>query len=82
MNPRFVEANGMRFAYLEWGSGPLVLAMHGFPDTPHTWNVIGPALAAEGFRVVAPFQRGYAPSSMPARDATSKDLGEDVLRGP
>ena len=76
---KFVEANGLRFAYLEWGGGPLVLAIHGFPDTPHTWSVIGPALAAQGYRVVAPFLRGYAPSGLPARDTTTKILGEDTV---
>ena len=77
--PRFVEANGLRFAYFEWGTGPLVLAVHGFPDTAHTWDVIAPALAARGYRVVAPFLRGYAPTAMPAGDTTVRDLGEDVV---
>lgn len=76
---RLVEANGLRFGYLEWGQGPLVLLFHGFPDTAQTWDVIGPRLAARGFRVVAPFMRGYAPTGIPAKDATSKDLGDDVL---
>lgn len=75
----FVSANGSRFAWLEWGRGPLVLALHGFPDTPHTWGVVGPALAAQGYRVVAPFLRGYAPSAMPERDTTAQTLGEDVV---
>ena len=75
----FVDANGLRFAYLEWGKGPLVVAFHGFPDTPHSWSELGPAIAAAGFRVVAPFLRGYAPTSMPARDTTVQDLAEDVI---
>jgi len=76
----FLEANGLRFGYLEWGSGSkLALLVHGFPDTPHTWSAVGPALAAQGYRVVAPYLRGYAPSSLPPRDTTSKDLGEDVI---
>ena len=79
MSLHSVTANGLRFAYLEWGRGPLVLALHGFPDTPHTWDVIGPALAAKGFRVVAPFTRGYAPTAMPASDTTTRELGEDVV---
>ena len=29
---RFIDANGLRFAYFEWGTGPLVLLFHGFPD--------------------------------------------------
>src|SRR5205807_9114340 len=75
----FVQANELKFAYLEWGKGPLVLMCHGFPDTPHTWSVIGPRLAGEGYRVVAPFMRGYAPSGIPQQDTTSRALGEDVV---
>jgi pimeloyl-ACP methyl ester carboxylesterase len=76
---RFVEANGLRFGTLEWGQGPLVLLCHGFPDTAFTWDFIGPKLAAAGFRAVAPFMRGYAPTALPPRDTTTKDLGEDVV---
>ena len=38
MEPRFVDANGLRFAYFEQGQGPLVLLLHGYPDTAHTWD--------------------------------------------
>lgn len=81
LETRFVEANGLRFGYLEWGeaSRPLVLMFHGFPDTPWTWDFAGPRLAELGYRVVAPWMRGYAPTSLPPRDTTSKDLGEDVV---
>jgi pimeloyl-ACP methyl ester carboxylesterase len=75
----FVDANGLRFAYLEWGSGPLVLLCHGFPDTPHTYDALGPALASAGFRAVAPFMRGYAPTQIPDRDTDTRTLGEDAL---
>lgn len=61
-----VVANDVEFACLEEGSGPLALCMHGFPDTAHTWRHLMPQLAAQGFRAVAPFQRGYAPTSVPA----------------
>lgn len=57
-----VEANGIRFATLEMGSGPLVLCLHGFPDTAHSFRDQLPALAAAGYRAVAPFMRGYAPT--------------------
>jgi pimeloyl-ACP methyl ester carboxylesterase len=40
--------------------------MHGFPDTPYGWRKFAPRLAESGWRVVAPFMRGYAPSSIPA----------------
>jgi pimeloyl-ACP methyl ester carboxylesterase len=54
---------------LAWGpaDGPLVVALHGFPDTAWTWRFLGPHLAERGTRVVAPFLRGYAPSGL-ARD--------------
>lgn len=61
-----VSANGVDFALLECGSGPLALCLHGFPDSAHTWRHLLPALADAGFRAVAPFQRGYAPTSVPA----------------
>jgi pimeloyl-ACP methyl ester carboxylesterase len=61
-----VRANGLEFAYLEAGDGPLVVLLHGFPDHARTWAAqIGP-LAAAGYRVVAPFLRGYPPTEIPA----------------
>ncbi len=61
-----VTANGVNFSYLECGTGPLALCLHGFPDSAHTWRHLLPELAAAGFRAVAPFMRGYAPTSIPA----------------
>ena len=53
--------------YLEWGpdDGPLAVLLHGFPDSAHTWRHLGPALADQGFHAVAPWLRGYHPSSVP-----------------
>jgi pimeloyl-ACP methyl ester carboxylesterase len=61
-----VSANGVDFSYLAMGEGPLALCLHGFPDSAHGWRHMLPALAAAGYRAVAPFQRGYAPTSVPA----------------
>jgi pimeloyl-ACP methyl ester carboxylesterase len=61
-----VRANGLRFATLEAGDGPLVLCLHGFPDHARSFRHQLPALAAAGFRAVAPFMRGYAPTDIPA----------------
>lgn len=61
-----VSANGTDFSYLECGTGKLALLLHGFPDTPQTWRHLMPELASMGYRVVAPFMRGYAPSAVPA----------------
>ena len=84
-----IAANNTEFSYLECGSGKLALLLHGFPDTPQTWRHLMPQLANAGYRVVAPFMRGYAPSAVPtdgcyqtamlARDANAlhEELGGD-----
>ena len=45
---------------------PLALLLHGFPDAAPTWRFLIPALRQAGFRPVAPWLRGYAPTSVPA----------------
>jgi pimeloyl-ACP methyl ester carboxylesterase len=45
--------------------GPLVVLLHGFPQSRHTWRAQIPALASAGFRAVAPDQRGYSPGLRP-----------------
>lgn len=57
----------LRMSALAWGppDGRLVLCLHGYPDTAWTWRHLGPALAAQGYRVVAPFTRGYSPTEIP-----------------
>jgi len=66
MSTATVRAGELDVTYLECGSGPLALCLHGFPDSPHTWRHLLPSLAAAGYRAVAPFTRGYAPTSVPA----------------
>ena len=58
----------LRMQALAWGpaDGRLMLCLHGFPDSAHGWRRVAPLLAAAGYRVVAPFMRGYAPSGVPA----------------
>ena len=75
----FVDANGLKFAYLEEGSGPLVLMLHGFPDTAHTWDDLRPRVAANGYRAVSPYMRGYHPSGIPDRDPDQETLARDPL---
>lgn len=80
MYTKTVHANGINFSYLEIGSGPLVLALHGFPDTPHTFRHQMARLAAVGYRVVVPYMRGYFPTDAPA-DAPYETaaLAQDTL---
>jgi epoxide hydrolase 4 len=56
----------VRLHYVEAGDGPLVVLLHGFPEFWFSWRFQIPALAAAGFRVVAPDMRGYNLSSRPA----------------
>lgn len=65
VSARVVRANGLEFAILEIGSGPLALCLHGFPDSAYTWRYLLPALSDAGFHAVAPFMRGYAPTAIP-----------------
>ncbi len=61
-----INVSGFEYAYIDEGQGPLVLMLHGFPDHAGTWSHQIPALVAAGFRVIAPFMRGYAPTEVPA----------------
>ncbi len=65
---RTVGTADIEFGVLESGprSGPLALCLHGFPDTAWTWRHLMPELAGAGYHVVAPFMRGYLPTSIPA----------------
>jgi pimeloyl-ACP methyl ester carboxylesterase len=62
---RFVEANGLSHHYLTAGEGPAVLLCHGFPELSWSWRHQIPALAAAGYRVIAPDLRGYGDTKGP-----------------
>src|SRR5439155_4314114 len=62
-----VEAAGVRFHTVSAGSGPLVLLLHGFPQTWWCWRTVLPGLAAAGFRAVAIDLKGYGESDKPPR---------------
>ena len=58
------QIDGMHVEWLEMGTGPLAICLHGFPDSAHTWRHLLPELAAAGYRAIAPWTRGYAPSGL------------------
>ncbi len=62
---RSVAANGITLHVAEMGQGPAVLLCHGWPETWYSWRHQLPALAAAGFRVLAPDMRGYGGSDAP-----------------
>lgn len=87
LEPRYIEANGLRFAYLEahpikrvGESAPFVLCLHGFPDTAWSFSDLLRRLSAAGCHAVALFMRGYAPSALaPDGDYSVAELGRDVI---
>lgn len=78
-----VHTPDVELRVLSWGAddAPVALCLHGFPDTAHGWRKVAPLLVDAGWRVVAPFMRGYAPSS-PAADGSYHvgALMDDALR--
>lgn len=65
---RFVDANGMRLAVHAagpLGAAPPIVFCHGFPEIAFSWRHQLRDLAAQGFRILAPDQRGYGASSAP-----------------
>ena len=78
-----IAANGWRFDALVAGSADadLVLLLHGFPQTAHSWRRVLPALAGADYRAVAPSLRGVSPGARPAeREAyATAPLVADVL---
>ena len=64
---RLVAADGVSLHYLEAGpaGGELVILLHGFPEFSYGWRPLMDDLAAAGFHVIAPDQRGYAESDKP-----------------
>jgi pimeloyl-ACP methyl ester carboxylesterase len=76
-----LDVNGIRMHAVEAGSGPVILLLHGFPDTHAVWRKQIDVLAAAGYRVVAPDLRGYGRTEAPQSVAayTLDKLRADVL---
>jgi pimeloyl-ACP methyl ester carboxylesterase len=79
---RYADLAGVRLHYVEAGEGPLVVLLHGFPEFWFSWRFQIPALAAVGFRVVAPDMRGYNLSDKPkgVESYALETLARDVER--
>jgi pimeloyl-ACP methyl ester carboxylesterase len=84
IRPRSVPVNGTELAYLQVAppvaGAPLVVVLHGFPDTAWSFVPLLRDLATAGLPAVAPFLRGYPPSAVPADgDYSYPTLGRDVI---
>jgi soluble epoxide hydrolase/lipid-phosphate phosphatase len=78
---RMVRANGINLSVHEAGAGPAVVLLHGFPALAYAWRKQIPALAAAGYRVIAPDLRGYGRSDAPpnVEDYDISHLTGDVV---
>jgi len=79
---RSVETNGVTLRVTEAGEpgNPVVVLAHGFPELAYSWRHQIPALAAAGYHVLAPDQRGYGGSSRPEaiEDYNISELTADI----
>jgi pimeloyl-ACP methyl ester carboxylesterase len=77
----FARVGEIDLHYVEDGSGPLIVLLHGFPEFWYSWRHQIPALAAAGFRVLAPDMRGYNESEKPrgAQAYRMELLADDVV---
>jgi pimeloyl-ACP methyl ester carboxylesterase len=81
---RVATTRDLHVAYIERGprDGPPVLLVHGFPDDARTWDRLATALAADGYRTIAPFVRGFGPTRFvdgAQRTGEVAALARDVL---
>jgi len=74
---------GLVFDVLDEGplDGEVVVLLHGFPQLNTSWNKVAPLLHADGFRTLAPNQRGYSPGARPKgrRPYVTTELFKDVV---
>lgn len=71
----YVQTNGVRYRVAEMGQGPAVLLAHGWPESWYSWRHQLKALAAAGYRAIAPDMRGYGESHQPREiEAYSADI--------
>ena len=78
---RRVKTNGIELNIAEAGEGPLVLLLHGFPESWYSWRHQFAPLAAAGYHVVAPDMRGYGKSDKPPEitDYVQTEVIKDVI---
>ena len=75
---KFVDLNGIRIHYLEWGrSGPHIVLLHGMNGDASVWKDLAPILASD-YHVVAPDRRGSGKSDKPAEGYNFPTLVNEV----
>ncbi len=80
VEPMVFEHGDLRFSARAMGEGPLVLCLHGFPDTLNTFSYQLPALAKAGYRAISLALRGYEPGSIPGNgDYALESIAADII---
>jgi pimeloyl-ACP methyl ester carboxylesterase len=75
-----IESAGQPFVVSQQGEGPDIVLVHGFPDTPHSYQALQDALVKAGWRVTVPWLRGYDPATIvPGRPYDFETIGRDGL---
>ncbi|WP_327590246.1 alpha/beta hydrolase [Nonomuraea sp. NBC_00507] len=74
---RMADLDGLRLHYLIAGEGPLLVLLHGWPQTSHCWRRLIPALAGH-FTVVAPDLRGYGRTDKPVTGYDKRTMAADI----
>jgi pimeloyl-ACP methyl ester carboxylesterase len=73
-----LNVEGLAFPYLARGAGPLFLCFHGFPDVPRSFRFQLRSYSEAGYRVVAPYMRGFAPTNL-AGPYQAARFGRDAI---
>lgn len=82
---KFIDTPVLRIGYEEWNpeAERCVVLLHGWPDSTRTWAQVAPSLAEQGWRVIVPALRGFAPTTflkaVTPRSGQLSALGRDVL---
>ena len=78
---KMIDTPVLRIGYEESGNpqGFPIILLHGFPDDAHAWDAVAPPLAKAGYRVLAPYLRGYGPTTF--RDAAAPRMAEQAAIG-
>ncbi|MGF6209774.1 alpha/beta fold hydrolase [Pseudomonas frederiksbergensis] len=82
---QYVETPSLKIAYEHHGptTGEPIILLHGFPYSPRGYDEIAPALAAQGYRIIVPYLRGYGPTRFNSADTLRSGqqaaLAQDLL---
>jgi pimeloyl-ACP methyl ester carboxylesterase len=74
-----LRANGIRQHYLDAGNGPVVVLLHGSPETSFAWR-FQISVIARHHRVIAPDLRGYGETDKPSSGYDKRNVAMDIIR--